>query len=429
LAQYDSAGNRNWLEQPAPIEGVNYEGVGVSADDRGNVFQLFGVNSGSASLNDYDPTGALKWSVALPSGEAIYSVKADGQGFAYMSSYAGNVVYVRKFDENGNVVWMRTLDSGSPYENSSGVSLDHLGNIYVVGYTYGSLIGPNAGLADGFIAKYNEGGDLLWTRQFGTPGYDFAFSVAADTLGNVFVSGGVYASQDAWNAGNQDIFIDKFDAAGNQIWTRQLGTTANDVGGSSWLDNLGDVYFAGYTSGALGGPNLGGSDAVVGKYDGGGSLLWIKQFGTSGDDTSNLFGNGQGDFFGVGRTSGSWGGPNAGGLDAVLLKFSPPAAAMSASMLASLSTTTTAALVSNSLASSTTVMAGTDATAKKFTLSGAFTASAGMTSATDLLLANVSAPKKRDVTVDAAFEGMSLEDPSAGNASLDDELLLALASI
>ena len=66
-------------------------------------------------------------------------------------------------------------------------------------------------------------------------------------------------------------------------WTRQLGTSATDVSYGVSADGLGNVYISGYTDGSLGGPNAGGTDAFVSKYDAAGTLQWTRQLGTSVD--------------------------------------------------------------------------------------------------------------------------------------------------
>ena len=43
---------------------------------------------------------------------------------------------------------------------SHGVSADGLGNVYISGYTDGSLGGPNAGGDDAFVSKYDAAGTL-----------------------------------------------------------------------------------------------------------------------------------------------------------------------------------------------------------------------------------------------------------------------------
>jgi hypothetical protein len=217
------------------------------------------------------------------------------------------------------------------------LSADKLGNVYVVAYTYGSAVGTSAGLADGVLAKYDEAGNLQWAKQFGTSGYDFAFSVSADLLGNVFVSGGYYATQDAWNSGNQDTFLTKFDALGNQQWNRLWATTGNDQSTTPSPDNAGNVYLVSSSQGALGGPSHGGFDIAFGKYNSNGDLLWIEQLGTSGNDVGSLKADGAGNLYGIGRTDASWGGPNAGGNDVVVLKLSTPPMAAAVTAPAALS--------------------------------------------------------------------------------------------
>jgi hypothetical protein len=335
LAQFDEAGNLNWVQQSDPIPGDDQEGVRVAADSLGNVFQVIAPDaSGSASLRNYDPMGTLRWTTFLPSGQDIFPVAVDELGYAYMTSYGNGVTYLRKLEgETGDVVWERSLATGG-FNNSSGVSFDGLGNVYLVGYTYGSLIGPNAGLADGFAAKYDAAGNLQWTKQFGTSGYDFAFNIVADALGNVYAAGGVFASQEAWNLGDQDIFVTKLDAGGSVNWTRTLRTTGNDAGAGLRADGLGNVYITGSSTGALGGAHLGATDVVLGKYDPDGDLLWLQQYGTSGNEGgSGLTGDNSGNLYLSNRTTGSWGGTNAGSYDAVLIKLSPPPASLSASAL------------------------------------------------------------------------------------------------
>jgi len=99
----------------------------------------------------------------------------------------------------------------------------------------------------------------------GTTGDDYGLGVSADSLGNVFISGGTLGDLDGANAGSIDAFVSKYDADGNLVWTRQLGTTDSDIGYAVSADGLGNVFMSGYTRGALDGINAGGTDAFVTK--------------------------------------------------------------------------------------------------------------------------------------------------------------------
>lgn len=161
---------------------------------------------------------------------------------------------------------------------------------------------------------------LLWLRQLGTSGTDVVNSVSVDGLGNVYFSG----LTDQGLAGSLDAFLGKYDQDGNLIWTRQLGAARNEASVSISADGLGSVYLAGWTDGSLGGPYAGGADdAFVSKYDAAENLRWTQQRGTSNSDSSTgVAADGLGNVYFSGYTGASLGGPNAGQYDAFIAKIS-----------------------------------------------------------------------------------------------------------
>jgi hypothetical protein len=315
---------------------------GVSADGLGSVYvsgitngSLGGLNAGSsdAFVSKYDAAGNLQWTRQLGTRDAdeSYGISADGLGNVYISGYtngslggpnAGNYdAFVSKFDAAGTLQWTKQLGS-SAIEENYGVSADGLGNVYITGGTNGSLGGPNAGGSDAFVSKYDAGGNLLWTRQLGTSSPEYSQGVSADVLGNVYISGVAWGSLGGAYAGNGDVFVSKYDAAGNLQWTKQLGTSAYDANQGVSADGLGNVYISGFTNGSLDAPNAGGPDAFVGKYDAAGNLQWIRQLGTSAIDSNNaISADGLGNAYVSGVTFGSLGGPTAGAGDAFVSKY------------------------------------------------------------------------------------------------------------
>jgi hypothetical protein len=136
--------------------------------------------------------------------------------------------------------WVRQLGT-SVHDYSTGVSADGLGNVYISGDTDGSLGGPYAGLIDAFVSKYDASGSLQCTRQLGTGFTDQSNGVSADGLGNVYISGFTGGSLVGPNAGESDAFVSKYDAAGALQWTRQLGTSGGDGSRGVSADGLGNV--------------------------------------------------------------------------------------------------------------------------------------------------------------------------------------------
>lgn len=197
------------------------------------------------------------------------------------------------------------------------------GTVYAAGQTSDALAGQqNYGATDAFVEAYDQSGNLLWTRQFGSTAGDRAAGVAADGTG-VYAVGLTYGAMTGHgNAGEDDSFIAKFDSAGNTLWINQFGTAGSDPATAAAVDNQGNVYMVGVTGGSLAGPSFGSNDAYIRKYGQNGQVFWTVQFGTSGDDRAYGVAVDSTGVYVTGRTSGVFPGQTAlGGLDAFVTKF------------------------------------------------------------------------------------------------------------
>ena len=253
-------------------------------------------------------------------------VSADTLGNVYITGYTNGVLdktnygsldaFVSKYDAQGKLLWTRQLGT-TEEDQSSGVSADGLGNVYITGFTAGSLAEPNAGGYDAFVSKYDAQGNLLWTRQLGTPEDDKSYGVSADGLGNVYISGITSGSLGRSRAGHDyDAFVSKYDSQGNLLWTRQLGTSAWDQSNAVSADRLGNVFIAGFTEDSFTRTPKGGEivhDAFVSKYDDRGNLLWIKQMSTARvTDAMSVAADGLGNVYLSGKIEGPFDGSNSG---------------------------------------------------------------------------------------------------------------------
>lgn len=107
------------------------------------------------------------------------------------------------------VSWTRQLDTSSSDE-SRGVATDSIGNVYISGYTDGSLGGANQGANDAWVAKYNSAGALVWQKQLGTSAGDYSKGVATDSNSNVYISGLTFDSLGGANQGLDDAWVAKY---------------------------------------------------------------------------------------------------------------------------------------------------------------------------------------------------------------------------
>ena len=101
------------------------------------------------------------------------------------------------------------------------------------------------------------------SRQLARSSNDFAYGVATDISGNVYVAGGTEGGLDGnTNAGNTDLFVVKYNSSGTKQWTRQLGSSSRDSANGVATDSSGNVYVTGKTNGGLDGNNNAGKEEL-----------------------------------------------------------------------------------------------------------------------------------------------------------------------
>jgi len=210
--------------------------------------------------------------------------------------------------------WGRQFGSGRE-EYVMNHLVDSHGNLFVAGKTTGNLGGQNVGLNDGFLAKIDPDGNLLWIKQFGTEGDEDILWSAIDASDCVYLTGSTTGSLGAKNAGKEDIIIIKFDPDGKPLWSQQIGTDSSDVGKGIYADNKGFLFVTGYTFGNLGINSKGNADGFVIKLDVNGNTSFAYQFGTPENDMCNSITGRDGELYICGTTSGDLADKNKGFLD------------------------------------------------------------------------------------------------------------------
>jgi len=346
LVKYDGTGTKQWTIQLG-TSSIDV-GTGVATNAAGNIY-VGGYTAGDLDGNGnaggydlflvkYDASGTRQWTRQL--GTSAYDwclgLAVDSSANIYLTGYTagdldgntnagGSDMILVKYDEAGTKQWTRQLGTSSS-DVSNGVAADAGGNIYVAGTTAGDLDGnTGAGEYDVFLVKYNSEGTKQWTRQLGTTSFDYASGIAVDTSGNIYICGSTFGDLDGnTSAGSYDMFLVKYDAAGDRQWTRQMGTSTSDWGISVATDTGGNVYVAGHTNGGMdGNTSAGGSDIFLVKYNSAGLKQWTRQSGTSASDwATGVYIDAGGNLYVTGYTSGGLdGNTNAGGYDIFLMKY------------------------------------------------------------------------------------------------------------
>ena len=302
VRKYDAEGNEVWTRRFGSsyvdyASGVAVDSTGVYvAGSLGDLSDGSNVANQDAFLRKYDAEGTEVWTRQFGTSEQDYAVAvAVVAGSVYMSgvtrgalpgqSVSGdNDAFVRKYDTERNEVWTRQFGS-SRADLPSGLAADASG-VYVAGRTWATLPGQASswGESDAFVRKYDTQGNEVWTRQFGTSLRDEVNALVVDSSG-IYVAGATQGSLPGQtSAGGWDAFVRKYDADGNEVWTRQVGTSGWDFA-RVVAANANGIYLGGQTEGILQGKrNAGHYDAFVRAYDAEGNGVWTRQFGSADQD-------------------------------------------------------------------------------------------------------------------------------------------------
>ncbi|MGI6395186.1 MAG: SBBP repeat-containing protein [bacterium] len=212
------------------------------------------------------------------------------------------------------------------YDSIYSIARDSLGNIYAAGYTAGSIGDfTNLGKDDLFLTKIGSNGNILWHLQWGTQKNDYARSIVVDSSDNIYVAG---TTEDAFpgfgNKGKKDLFLSKIDSDGNRLWTKQWGTDEDDQVRSFQIDGSGDLFIVGSTVGAFDkNTNIGEGDIFLTKLNDKGETIWTKQWGTPDyDEGRAIFIDKDGTIYVGGTTYENLGGSSSGEADLFISKLS-----------------------------------------------------------------------------------------------------------
>jgi hypothetical protein len=198
--------------------------------------------------------------------------------------------FVRKYNSNGTKAWTRQFGVAADTTQCLRAVADSTGNIFVVGYTNGSLDGTTTVASTwGYLMKINSAGVIQWTKMFGgNSGGTYGYALTLGASSSIFVTGSTSVNLNGQTlTGTYDMALIKFDSTGTAQWTTLFGATSATVGAYGvGVDSGGNVFVAGQTDHGLGGnPMIGTTDAYEAKFDSSGTFQTAHQFGVSGTPT------------------------------------------------------------------------------------------------------------------------------------------------
>ncbi len=150
-----------------------------------------------------------------------------------------------------------------------------------------------------FVSTNGQTANWQWAKSMGGASNEGGKSVAVDNSGNVYVTGYFQLTVDfdpsaatvnLTSSAYDDIFITKFDRAGNFLWAKRIGGAGDDDGVAIVIDPNGDIIITGFFDGtvdfdpdSVGIYNLintpGNVDAFILKLDANGNFIWAGSIG------------------------------------------------------------------------------------------------------------------------------------------------------
>jgi cysteine-rich repeat protein len=285
VRKYDPDGAELWTTTLDPSMGGGDRAWAVALDADDNVL----VTGDSETVPDFtdvwvgklDPGGALLWSDTVD-GPAMNTdgglgIAVDAAGTVAVTGYvrvAGNDndIYVGTWSSDGTPGWSEVIAGPDALDDrGTGAAFDSAGDLVLSGFV--SFAGFNR---DVWARKYDPAGTEVWTFQWDSEesGDDAGFAVAIapdDTIGITGMTPII--------ATNQDVWLGKLDPEGALVWWKRFGapSTLHDNGLGLTSNADGDFVIAGFKT-------LSNVDADIWlrKYDAGGNVVWTQAIGGAG---------------------------------------------------------------------------------------------------------------------------------------------------
>ncbi|HEY4789639.1 MAG TPA: SBBP repeat-containing protein, partial [Bacteroidales bacterium] len=220
----------------------------------------------------------------------------------------GTDIFIAKYDANGSLVWTRQLGSTTNYDVGTGITVSPDGEyIYVTGVFMGTLFADNlsitgTGSTDGFLAKYQKDGKILWLKNIASgmgATVQRPNEIKID-INNHLVIGGLFYSELKLGDNNvnfsfsttqaEGMFISQFDTSGAVLNAKKFESSSSSSSLYTFDVDANGYYLCGFYKGNLitdigtKTSNNGSLDMFIYKVGFDLTGQWIIQIAGSGDE-------------------------------------------------------------------------------------------------------------------------------------------------
>jgi Secretion system C-terminal sorting domain/Beta-propeller repeat len=169
----------------------------------------------------------------------------------------GLFVFINSLAFAQTPVWTWSKSHSARIDNNSNISSikDANGNLYVCGefegtVNFGGTFSTALGFVDMYVSKFDQAGNHLWTKTYGGASNTmYPSGIAQDQAGNIYLTGSFsfvlnIGFQTYLSAGNKDGYLFKLAPDGTHLWTKTFGSSGlEDVKSISCYGT--NIYLAG----------------------------------------------------------------------------------------------------------------------------------------------------------------------------------------
>ncbi len=246
---------------------------GATRDADGNFYIANETAEGDIQVTCISPTGDHQWTRAYPffTEDGLYgnSIGVGPEGLVLCGYTMGSVTASR----DGVILHIGldgTLISSTRIDVDGGSNALHFMTRTNDGFI-ASGRGPGAGSYDMLLAKLDDSGNMLWSKTYGTTGWDWGYQPRQLADGGFALIG--YG--DGLGTGySPSGYLVRTDALGNEMWARSISSGSGvDEAYTVVESTTGDLYVGGRSLGFI----TGDVTAYITKISSTGSHLWTRK--------------------------------------------------------------------------------------------------------------------------------------------------------
>lgn len=254
-------------------------------------------STGTDSIMDVAVTASdERLSVGAYSGTVDFAPGAlHGSDVDILTASGASDAFFAKYADDGSLLWARSVQGTAGATSVvRSVATDVAGNSYLAGdftgtITLGAFTLASAGDRDGFAAKVDADGNVVWATRWGTADKEYANGVGVDAAGNLLAVGTTSKYSASGSLITTNLQVRKLSDSGTQTWAKQIGNAkgGDEQANAVTADAAGNVYVTGKFKGKVdfdpgtGTRNITGDSrgsAFALKLTSAGAFSWVSPF-------------------------------------------------------------------------------------------------------------------------------------------------------